>query len=566
MIGLVAERFRVIAFVVGCGLLFWQRAASPADWLFAAGVVASACIWERGAPAFDLANPQPLLLLFLTITASTTILADGSPRSFLIAAALVALTLALASTLRRRPQSIRAIEVAVVVAGCVAALSVFVGATADHIQQPILKVFSDGLRGIFKNADVAGAFVASGFPLAVGYGIRLRTGRGAFLALATAVFGIGVVSSYSPWALFLMALAVAVVIIALAILRERRLALAVGAGGVLLAGGIVASGFTLYVRQLEQSYERGGEIAAWRVGAQLFLDAPLGTGAGSFEPRANELFATGRSRWTAADSEQSSNLLRNGAADGLLGWTYDPRVVAVTALSDPTSVTGTATQKHTTAIYQDLAQSVPVTGGKSYAFAAQIRTDGTPAFLIVHWRDASDITISQAASDAVSATTWTEARLLAQAAPPTAKTVTVFLSNGAPGDQYFSAIRMVEGSAAPAWSSSMEWGTAQATAAQSTYLRLAVESGVPGLLTLCFYWLLLAWAAWRRGGTSWHWGLALTVALLAGVAIDTLDWRVLWVYAGVVAPAFSERRAARSATRRKMPSPAPLSHSSSISS
>ncbi len=201
------ERLRFTAFVLGCASLFWQWDLAAADLFFGVGILASLVLWERGAPLLDLTWPQPLLLLFLSITAVVTTLEAGSTRFFEITAYLAVVALALASALRRDPRRIGTIEAALVVAGTVTAVTVAAGAAATPLGVPFLHAFAyDYLRGegLFKDPNVAGAFVACTYPLAVARSLRLRRGRLLFLVIATAVFAAGVVFSYSRWALILL--------------------------------------------------------------------------------------------------------------------------------------------------------------------------------------------------------------------------------------------------------------------------------------------------------------------------------------------------------------------------
>jgi hypothetical protein len=240
-------------------------------------------------------------------------------------------------------------------------------------------------------------------------------------------------------------------------------------------------------------------------------------------------------------------MLRNGSLDGPVGW-VDPARPDVTKISDSASVTGSAMRLNTTARYQGIGQAVPVVGGMTYSFAAQTRTDGTPAVLLIHWRDESDEILDQAASGIVTSTSWTEAQLIDQVAPAAARTVAVFLTNLEGGEQYFTAARMVERASVPAWNPSMQWtrSTERASvtriSAHNTYVRIAVETGVPGLIVLLAYWIVLAWSAWRWGRASWEWPVAFSLVLIAGLIIDTFHWRQLWVYTAVIAASLSAAR------------------------
>lgn len=551
------ERLRFALFVAGCVALFWQWDGAPADWLFGAGIAISAVIWRGGLPALDLDWPQTLLLLFLTTTALATTLAGGLPVFFAITAYMAVLAMALASTLKRDPARIRTIETAVMVAACITSALIFAGGMVAHLNVPLLNVLAtDELRarGLFKDSNVAGVFVACSYPLAVAHCIGLRRQRAVFLVLFTAVFAIGVLFTYSRAAMGLFALGVVVAMVALAVTRERRLLLALGAC-VVLAGSVVGTAvaldvFPLYRYKPVQSYDAGGRFVAWRLGVQMLLDSPLGTGAGTFERRTVETFEAELRRQGLADDGpgDSENMTRNGGFDGLVGWSFDSATTAVTRIDDPSSVTGQVLRKETTANYQDVSQGISVVAGRTYSFAAQIRTDGTPALLIIHWRDGHETTIDQAGTEEVRSTSWTESQLLAQTAPPTATRAYLYLSNRGAGEQLFTAIRMVEGAKVPPWSAEMQWGKFVRPefgiiSAHQTYVRLAAESGLAGLLTLCAYWLVLVWSGWRWGRASWQWPVAFSLILLAGLVIDTLHWRQLWIYAAVMAAAFSHDRA-----------------------
>lgn len=551
------ERLRFALFVAGCVALFWQWDGAPVDWLFGLAIVVSLAISERGGPDLDIAWPQTLLLMFMTISALVTILAGGETRFFAITAYLALLSLAFASMLKRNPKRMRTIEAAILFAACVAAVLVFAGGLATQLDLPFMSVLAADNpslrgRGLFKDPNVAGGFLACTYPLAAAYCSRLPKRNAVFfLLLATAVFGIGVLFTYSRWAAFLFSLGAAGVIVALAVSRQWRLVLTLGACSAVVAAGIAAfielDRFPTYRYQAVQSYDEGGRFVGWRLGLEALVEAPLGTGAGSFESRTEALAAAQLARGQSGErgADESDNMLRNGALDGLVGWAFDPTRVKVDTLADPSSVTGRSTRKLTTGGYQDVVQSVAVVPGRVYSFAAQIRTDGSKARLIIHWYD-DRAPIGQAGTDYVNSPSWTEAQLTAQTAPAEARHVLVFLSNYEPGEQYFAAVRMVEDSSIAPWSSSMQWRKTDelpafsGISAHETYIRLATESGVLGFLVIFGYWLFLAWSVWRWGRTSWHWPLAFLLILMAGFVIDTLHWRLLWIYSGIVAASFSQ--------------------------
>jgi O-antigen ligase len=529
-------------------------------------------VWALGAPGFDLSWPQPLLLLALLITAVVTTIENGQARFFEITVYLAVVALALAAALRHDPRRIRTIEAAMVLAGIVTAVTVGLGASASHVNVPFLQLFAyDYLRGegLFKDPNVAGAFVACTYPLAAARALRFGRGRLLWLGLATAVFAAGVVFSYSRWALLVLALGVVGTMVVLAIARDWKPFAALGVLCV-VAGIVGHQTLPSYRYQPVQSYDETGRLLAWILSVELLLDRPLGIGAGAFEGIAiergqlagNDADATAGG--AAATSEPSPspvtaatsrNLVSNGAFDGTTSWSL-PAFAAT--IADPTSPTGHALRKITTDIYQDPGISIPVEPGQVYSFGAAVKTDGTPALLIIHWRDAKDVTISQANSEPVTSTSWTETGLSAQLAPSDARAAVVLLSNLEPGTQYFTALRVVAGPAVPAWASDLQHVERNAVTTQAaagvvsdtrchstascsthnTFLRVLVETGVPGFLTMCAYWLTLGWSLFKMGRRAYPWSVALVLVIVAGLTIDTLHWRQLWIYLAVAAAMF----------------------------
>lgn len=551
------ERLRFAAFALGCASLFWQWDLAAADVFFVVGIAASLAIWERGAPLFDLAWPQSLLLMFLSISAVVTTLAAGSARFFEITVYLAVVAFALASALRRDPRRVLVIEAAIIIAGAITAVTVAAGAGAKPLGFPFLQVFAyDYLRGegLFKDPNVAGAFVACAYPLAAARSIRLRRGRLVFLVVATLVFAAGVIYSYSRWALILLALGVVGTIVVRAIARDRGPVIVLAA---MAAVAVIIGQHTLpsYRYQAVQSYDENGRLLAWRLALQLMVERPLGSGAGSFEQIAVERFGLGDgsadSRSSAkegasAASKDYPNLVANGAFDGGAGW-HLPSFA--TAIDDPASPTGHALRKVTTDAYQDPGISLPVEEGQTYSFGAAIRTDGTPALLIVHWRDSNDVTLSQTNTEPVTSIGWTETQLTEQTAPAGARAAVLLLSNLEPGTQYFSAIRVLVGPVVPPWSAEMQHAepsvqspagfsatgcrTTASCSTHNTFLRLVAETGIVGFLTMTSFLLTLAWGMLRLGRRSYPWSLAFALVLIAGLTIDTLHWRQLWVYIAV---------------------------------
>jgi O-antigen ligase len=580
------ERIRFWAFALGCVSLFWQWDLAAADVLFGAGVVLSFAVWALGAPGFDLDWPQPLLLLALLITALVTTIENGQTRFFEITVYLAVVALALAAALRHDPRRLRTIEAAMVLAGIITAVTVGLGAAASHVNAPFLRVFAyDYLRGegLFKDPNVAGAFVACTYPLAAARSLRHRRGRLLWLGLATVVFSAGVVFSYSRWALLVLALGVVGTMVVLAFARDWK---PLGALGVMcvVAGIVGHQTLPSYRYQPVQSYDETGRLNAWILSLELLLERPLGIGAGAFEgiavERSGQLAGndTGGPPGAAAAASEpppspgtaatSRNMVSNGAFDGTTGW----RLPAFAAtIADPTSPTGHALRKITTDLYQDPGISIPIEPGQVYSFGAEVKSDGTPALLIIHWRDANDLTISQANTDPVISATWTETEISDQRAPSDARAVVVLLSNLEPGTQYFTALRVVAGPTVPAWADDLQHiertdqntqtaaglsdpARCHSTASCSThntFLRVLVETGVPGFLTMCAYWLTLGWSLLKMGRRGYPWSLAFVLVLVAGLTIDTLHWRQLWIYLAVAAamfvraPSFEEARVKR---------------------
>jgi hypothetical protein len=68
---------------------------------------------------------------------------------------------------------------------------------------------------------------------------------------------------------------------------------------------------------------------------------------------------------------------------------------------------------------------------------------------------------------------------------------------------------------------------------------------------MCAYWLTLGWSLLKMGRRGYPWSLAFVLVLVAGLTIDTLHWRQLWIYLAVAAamfvraPSFEEARVKR---------------------
>jgi len=295
------DAVRTVAFVGGCGLLFWQYDLAPVDWLFGIGIVASILLWLRGRPAFDLAWPQPLLAAFLGVTAVVTAVAGGSSLFLVTTIFLVLGSLALTSVLRGNVRRQQAIEMAIIVGAALTVGTIALGVVARQFGLNFLDFLNrDSLRsqGLFKDPNVAGGFVAIVYPLAAAWAIRRPQHRMRLLLLllATAVFGFGVILSFSRGALALFAIGYLGVAMALWVLHERRLLAALVAATVASILVIVAvvgiDKVPLYRYQPVQGYDQNGRFVVWGFALQMFREAPLGTGAGSFESRAIAKFSS----------------------------------------------------------------------------------------------------------------------------------------------------------------------------------------------------------------------------------------------------------------------------------
>jgi O-antigen ligase len=384
------EWLRIVAFVSGCAFLFWQYDGAPVDWLFALGIAVSGVLAFRGRRAFDLGWPNLLAVAFVTVTVLATVLAQGSAKALGITMYLAVAALALSAVVRRDPRARSLLLLALVFAGVIAAATVGLGWAARHLgwEQYYFLTY-DGLRarGLFKDPNVAGGFLACSYPLAAAF--ALRRGRLALpvLLTLTAVFGAGVVLTFSRMALLVFGLGFLGVIVALVMTRRRTILIsflgvmfvAAAIGGAVALQRMNLDDLPLWRYQI-QAYDDQGRFVVWGFAAEMFRDAPLGTGAGSFEPRAVGYF--------------------HGVEDQSAG---------------------------------------------------------------------PDLTVTPSA--------------------------------------------------------------------HNTYLRVLVESGIFGTLAFFSYLAALLWRGVRTmTATSWEWPLAFALVLIAGLAIDTLHWRELWVLAAVLGP------------------------------
>jgi O-antigen ligase len=399
---------RTVAFVAGCAFLFWQYDGAPVDWLFVIGIAASVAVTLRGGRGFDLTWPNTLIAIFVVVTVAATFLAQGSAVALAITIYLVLMALALSAVARADERVRRLVGIALTVAGVLTVATVSLGwiARQSGWEQYFFLTY-DALRsrGLFKDPNVAGGFLACTYPIAAAFAVRRGAWSLPLVLLATALFGIGVTLTFSRMALVVFVLGLIGVVAAFAWTRQWRTvggfvaAMAV-AGAVI--GGVAIQRVGLDAlplwRYQVQAYDQAGRFIVWGFSAQMFREAPLGTGAGSFEPRALVYFG--------------------GAEDS---------------------------------------------------------------------KDASGLTVTPSA--------------------------------------------------------------------HNTYLRVLVESGAIGIVTFVAFLAILLWRGLRTmTSTTWEWPLAFGLVLVAGLAIDTLHWRELWILAAVIAATMVARRVTAS-TRSPMTSP-----------
>ncbi|HAF09069.1 MAG TPA: hypothetical protein DCK98_03170 [Chloroflexi bacterium] len=293
------DAVRTVAFIGGCGLLFWQYDLAPVDWLFGIGIVASILLWLRGRQAFDLAWPQPLLAAFLGVTAMVTAVAGGSSRFLVTTIFLVLGSLALTSVLRGNERRRQATEMAIMVGGALTVGTILIEVVSRQFDWAFLDFLNREYlqsQGLFKDPNVAGGFVAIVYPLAAAWAMRRPKYRMRLVLLVTAVFAFGVVFSFSPMALAMFVIGYLGVAIALWIFHERRLLAALVAATVASLVLIVAlvgiDKIPLYRYDPIQGYDENGRLVVWGFALQMFREAPLGTGAGSFDARSLAMFSS----------------------------------------------------------------------------------------------------------------------------------------------------------------------------------------------------------------------------------------------------------------------------------
>jgi O-antigen ligase len=290
------EWLRAVAFVAGCAFMFWQYDGAPVDWLFALGIAASVALMFRGGRAFDLSWPNALIVVFIVITILATLLAHGSSVALAITIYLVVAALAFAAAVDDDARLRRLASAAIIVAGLLTVATVGLGWVARHTgweQFYWLTYDAFRSRGLFKDPNVAGGFLACTYPLAAAFAARRGRLALPLLLVATALFGTGVLLTFSRMALVVFALGFVGVVAALAWQRSWRL-FASFLAATAIAGAVVGAvavqrvgldALPLWRYQL-QAYDDQGRFVVWGFAAQMFRDAPLGTGAGSFEPRA----------------------------------------------------------------------------------------------------------------------------------------------------------------------------------------------------------------------------------------------------------------------------------------
>ncbi len=334
------ERARAAAFAVGCAVLFWQYDGAAVDWFFGAIVVMSLALVVRGRSGFELRWPNPLIAVFLAVTVLATIAARGSLIALAITVYLVLASLSFGSILRARPELTRWVRIGLLVAAAMTCLFVVIGWVARHVGfDPLFWLTYDGFRsrGLFKDPNVAGGFLACSYPVAAAYVIRRAKWQLPLLLLITLVTAAGVAMSFSRMALVVFALGVLGVLIALPLIGQRRLFAGFLAAFVL--AGLVAGGAALRVGLSElplwryqlQAYDEAGRFVVWGYAGDMFRDAPLGTGAGSFEPRAEAYFNAELARETAKGNPDPSVTVTTSAHNTYLRVLVESGIVGFVA-------------------------------------------------------------------------------------------------------------------------------------------------------------------------------------------------------------------------------------------
>ena len=264
---------------------------------------------------FELTWPHPLLAVFLAVTVATTLLARGSLIALAITIYLVVAALAFAAILRANPGFARSVRIGILIAAALTLVAVAIGWWARHYgYEPLYWLTYDPFRsrGLFKDPNVAGGFLACSYPLAAAFVIRQARARLPLLLLVTIATAVGVGMSFSRMALVVFALGMLGVMVALPLLGQRRLF--AGFLAAVALAGIVAGGAALRVglnelplwRYQLQAYDETGRFVVWGYAGEMFRDAPLGTGAGSFEPRAQAYFDAELARENATPDPTTS--------------------------------------------------------------------------------------------------------------------------------------------------------------------------------------------------------------------------------------------------------------------
>jgi O-antigen ligase len=208
-------------------------------------------------------------------------------------------------------------------------------------------------RGLFKDPNVAGGFLACTYPLVAAFATRRGRWALPLLLLATAGFGSAVAFSFSRMALVVFALGFLGVVFALARLHRWRLfagfVVSMAIAGAVIGGVAIEriglDELPLWRYQI-QAYDEEGRFVVWGFSGDMFRDAPLGTGSGSFEPRALAYFQaqgekTGSTDLTVTPSAHNTYLrvLVESGAIGFLAFAAFVAIVLVRGIRSMTRTT-----------------------------------------------------------------------------------------------------------------------------------------------------------------------------------------------------------------------------------
>ncbi len=199
------------------------------------------------------------------------------------------------------------------------------------------------------------------------------------------------------------------------------------------------------------------------VTAETVINNPIATGWNRFSlPKSRFTAPATLSGFQAYRQCPTLGLNRNlvvngGLINGQTAWNVEIGGGNVGVVTDPTSVTGWAIRSATTSGAGVISQIVKVEPGKTYSAAIQIKGNvSTYGYLWLQWLDATGNTIVNTFTSSVSAAVWTETTISNMVAPGNATSVRLACTNDFPGVIFFTAVRLIQQSTAPA-----AWNTAQ---------------------------------------------------------------------------------------------------------